>query len=275
MIEYLCPECSEPMSSPVSLVDQVETCPKCGIETTVPRPSSLLRRCFNYSLTLIIIIAALVFYSEKTAPVKHSRKFRPPPPPGLKTSWERVVVANVGTLDIPPTMEVRTKACQEQIMARAQFRGQIPRGDFDIFIQPQGMNNSVIDNNTNYIPSIVIHTRYISSGHFYRLTDQFDLNKIPIKLPTTLDLILNNQLNAEIEGNSKPVLIKLNGMYCVQFTQECRYFDSAPVIINTYVFQNYDRAYFLSIGAFKKGFAIWEDSFKSILNSFRITNVRG
>ena len=179
--------------------------------------------------------------------------------PVLKNGWYRVYIEDVGSIDLPPTMEVLSKV--------PQF----------IAVQ-QGLNKS---GDTVVYTGIAIVTDIGSYGDYQKLNFNIhEYNKSEIEeLNTLYKQYIQSELTKPGMGQIKIIewhplkLETINGMSCIHVSTKQRFNDGLLGFVHVYFFGNNDRMHRLFFSIFP-GSDYWKADFADILNSFSITNVR-
>ncbi|MDR1346951.1 MAG: hypothetical protein LBJ63_00755 [Prevotellaceae bacterium] len=65
----------------------------------------------------------------------------------------------------------------------------------------------------------------------------------------------------------------INGMSCIHISYQRQLKDNAFVLVQTYIFHNYDRMHSLTLSYRLSEENYWKSDFTKILNNFRITNI--
>ena len=165
--------------------------------------------------------------------------------PELKAGWQRIYIENVGRIDLPPTIPVL------------------------------GLGVSRLHAGNESLASVLVTTKIFDEQlNFYA----HDLIKQDI---AKLDVILKHQLQQVCTERGykisewQPVKIeKLNGMsyihanYIVQI-------NGKPMLFHAYDFANNDRNHTIVLSCPLSDADYWKADFAAILESLRITNVRG
>jgi uncharacterized protein Usg len=124
---------------------------------------------------------------------------------------------------------------------------------------------------------VILETQVGKLGEFEKLN--FNTSKITtaeinelnqfFKEKTTSDL---NSIHQNIISWYPLKIEKINGMSCLHVSYQRRLNDNPIVLVNTYIFQNYDRIHSLTLSYRINETDIWKDDLDIILKSFRITN---
>ena len=190
----------------------------------------------------------------------------------LESVWKRIYIDGVGIIDIPPTMEVQSETYKRKTS------GYLFDDDNRIIIQQKGLNDFV-DSAFNRYARVIINTIYGKPGDF--LTLYFDINSLSQAEIEELNTLLYQQSVQSLKLiNHKMIkwyplrIEKVNGMSCFHVKYIRQMSDNPYVMVNMYLFHNYDRAHILTLSYRVSEADYWEKDFKRILSSFRITNIR-
>ncbi len=200
----------------------------------------------------------------------------PVAPPELLVEWQRVQIPDVGTIDIPPTMEIQgstlskiSKELGKQFIQQSEFpeSGQVT-------IQQKGLNALDPEAVKLYV-RIMVQTNKGHPGDFETLNSRYDvtqeeLREISILFRTQIE----NQFIRILQWDD-PSVEFISGMQSIQLSYRRQIKDNPPVRVATYIFQNYDRMHHLTMSYRESERNRWLSDFPSILESFRITNIIG
>ena len=200
----------------------------------------------------------------------------PIPPPELQVGWQRVQIPDVGTIDIPPTMEVQGGTLAK---ISGEYKKQlIPESDSSeigqvIVIQQRGLNALDAQAVKLYV-RVIVQTTMTNPGDFETLNSRYDitdgeLREFSIGVRTQVE----NQFMRILQWDVPSVEL-INGMQAIRLSYRRQMKDSPAVRVATYIFQNYDRIHELTMSYRESERNVWLIDFPAILNSFRITNVR-
>jgi hypothetical protein len=199
----------------------------------------------------------------------------PQPLPILKTGWSRVNIINVGSFDIPETMEVQKGKYKESMDATKRIKG------YDvsqITIQQKGLNEYKKNSFERYA-RVIVKTDFGQKGEFEKIN--FNISQL-----TQTDIIqLNNTFKQNIKlglesANLKliewsPIRIeKVNGMSCFHVIYK-RQMQSKPIVlVHLFMFHNNDRLHTFTLSYRLSESDYWKNDFSTIIKSIRITNIR-
>lgn len=208
-------------------------------------------------------------------PLSIAEENLPLPDEKLKDDWERIFVENVGSIDIPPIMEVRAGEYKEYVDQRNNIRGyDTPH----LVIQQKGLNN-INEKSLEKYARVIIETEIGSSGDYERLN--FNISEFTEDDINALNSQMRGQLEQSFEGTPLKLiewynlkLEKVNGMSCIHVNYKRQGEYKTDVLVNMFIFPNYDRVHRLTLSYRLNERDYWEPHFPTILKSFRVTNVK-
>lgn len=197
-------------------------------------------------------------------------------------NWKRIYIEGIGTLDIPPTMEVQSGIYKEIIdplkPELMRSMGMESNTNYDIIIQQKGLNDLESSGFQRYA-RVMLNTEIGKTGDFDTL--YFNINEY-----TTADVRELNDLfrSITVSGfagsglklvNWFPLkLEEINGMSCIHISYTRQLNNNPTVLVSIYKFQNVDRMFTLTLSYRQNESDYWSSDFNIILNSFRIENVK-
>ena len=197
------------------------------------------------------------------------------PPPTVPAGWERIYIKNVGSFDLPPTMEVQKGKYKEFNDEIRKIKG------FDatqVTAQQKGLNEFGKEGFEKYA-RVMIETTLGSPGDFEKLnfnTTQYSQADI-LDLNTTY----KQQIQQSFLGTGLkliewyPLKIeKVNGMSCIHISYKRQLQDKPLVLVHMYIFHNNDRMHTFTLSYRISEVDYWKSDYATILKSFRITNTR-
>lgn len=195
--------------------------------------------------------------------------------PHLTTGWERIYVKNVGSFDLPPTMEVQKGKYKEFNDELRKIKG------FDatqITAQQKGLNEFGKEGFEKYA-RIILETTFGATGDFENLN--FNISEYTQADIAELNTIFKQQFQQSFYGTGLKLiewyplkLEKVNGMSCFHISYKRQLQDKPFVLVHIYYFHNNDRMHILTLSYRLSEADYWKADFATILKSFRITNIR-
>ncbi len=193
----------------------------------------------------------------------------------LLPGWQRIWIENVGTIDLPPTLEVQAGTYKKHV---DEFKRENGLSVGQLVAQQKGLNEYKKEAFSKYA-RVIFNTTYGMPGDYERLN--FDINQISGDELRLLD----NTYRQQVESGLARMGIKIikwypvkaehvNGMSCIHVSYIRQLGNNPYVLVNTYVFPNYDRLHTLTLSYRLSEKDYWQDDFRKILKSLRITNVR-
>jgi hypothetical protein len=197
-------------------------------------------------------------------------------PPKLPIGWERIHIPDVGTIDIPPTMEVQGSTLTE--LSKEYTKELIPQSDSSesgrVTIQQKGLNDLDPEAAKFYVRIMVV-TNIGNRGDFETLNSRYGVTKDELReISILFRTQVENQFMRILQWDAPSVEL-INGMQAMRLSYRRQMKDNPPVRVATYIFQNYDRMHQLTMSYRESERNRWLSDFPTILSSFRITNIRG
>lgn len=237
---------------------------------------------FVSNAVLLILAAIFLFYylnpsdtnnSQNTVNKKERSEITLPlylPP--VSSNMSRVVIPQVGTIDIDNSMEVQNEAWRQSVMAYKNELGidQSAANTSNIVIQQKGLENYC---------RIIVETITGNEGDYEKLTNNYTATK------NELDSVSQTCKNNTIEELNRipnmrilewyPARLEtINGMTALVISYRRQLGDNPPVLVWEYRFQNYDRLIMLHVSYREIETDIWKPIISKSMSKFRITNIR-
>jgi hypothetical protein len=194
-----------------------------------------------------------------------------------ETGWDKIEIQGVGTIDLPPILEIQGEKFKKLKEERGKNFSSIVISEPKLVLQPKGVND-FDQNSLKRYARVILDFVDGNPGDFSRLTDKLQFNSQEF---TELNNDFKQQLTDGFKGTELrmtkwyPVkIVEINGMQCININYERVLREEAPVVVNVYRFQNYDRMHSLTISyrASEKGY--WDDTLNKVLKSFKITDIK-
>jgi hypothetical protein len=194
------------------------------------------------------------------------------PTPTVPTGWEKIYIKNIGSFDLPPTMEVQKGKYKEFVNEIKKIKG------FDatqLTAQQKGLNEFSKEGFEKYA-RVMIETTFGSVGEFEKLNSS-------ITQYTQADILdlsstYKQQIQQTILGTGVkliewyPLKIeKVNGMFCIHISYRRQLQDNPLVLVHMYIFHNNDRIHTFTLSYRLSEVDYWKSDYATILKSFRIT----
>ena len=193
--------------------------------------------------------------------------------PELQVSWHRVQIPDVGTIDIPPTMELQGATLTE--LSKEYTKQLIPQTDSSesgrVTIQQKGLNSLDPEAVKLYI-RIMVQTNMGKPGDFETLNSRYEVTQDELReISNLFRTQIDNQLIQILQWDI-PTVELISGMQAIRLNYRRKMKDNPPVRVAIYIFQNYDRMHQLTMSYRESERNKWLRDFPTILTSFRITN---
>lgn len=187
------------------------------------------------------------------------------------------MIDGIGSIDIPPEMEVQSQEYKDFVREITDgkvddYLAEFEEGPRNITIQPKGIND--ISPAVEYYSRVLLDTDIGKEGEFLLLNQNSNVN------PNILNM-LNEQQRISTEQNIdyfqilewyKPSIEIVNGMFAIKTSYLRQMGSNPPVYVEIYNFQNFDRQHRLTFSYRVKEKELWEPLFSKIKSSFRITH---
>jgi hypothetical protein len=195
--------------------------------------------------------------------------------PQVQDGWQKIYMKNVGSFDLPPTLEIQEGKYKQEMDS---FYNRIEYAVPQLVAQPKGINNYKQESLEKYA-RVMLETKIGTSGDFLKLG--FNISEFSEADIVDLNSTYKQQIQQGLTKISHKLITwyplkieKINGMSCMHLSFIRQLDDNPIVLINMYIFQNNDRVHTLTLSYRLKEKENWENDFKSILKSFRITNIK-
>ena len=294
MAHVNCPKCGRRLELPPIQENRGVRCPACKHEFAVSPPSQpqplpgdyagegtgvLAKTAFAVLGALGIALVAVLIYKTVAGP---SSSDPDPPAPivakeaDLSVGWHRVKIPEVGTIDIPPSMEVQggKYARLNQAFKKSFLKGSTGSTAGRITIQPKGLNAFDPAAINSYV-RVMVTTDAGDAGDFESLNSKFEATADELLgISTFFRTQAENAFkNTKILQWDAPSLELVNGMQAIRLGYRRQLRGAPPVKVTAYIFQNYDRTHMLTMSYRESERSQWLSDFPGILKSFRITNI--
>ena len=198
----------------------------------------------------------------------------------VKKGWTRILMKEVGSIDIPPILEIQSAKYKSDTKERRENLEKAWKVELDdpkVVIQQKGLN----DSNSNAIKRyarIITDISYGKPGEFNSLNQWKSLSAKELER-------LNTEFRNELVSGFKTTELRLiewhpieivdvNGMPAIKISYTRQLRNEPVVFVNLYKFQNNDRLHSLTISYRIEEKTYWLPALNEVLDSFRITNIR-
>ena len=194
--------------------------------------------------------------------------------PELRAGWQRVEVPAVGTIDIPPVMEVQVPAYRELRNALVKHRYGHEASSSGVTIQQKGLN--VADPNAlRLYVRVMVETEEVPPGEAAALWEPLALTDTDLnELKHTWEAQMREIPGVEVLEFHPVTAERINGIEALCMSYRRRVAKNPPCVVKMYMFQNYDRMHRLTMSYAESEESRWVGYFPGILASFRITAIR-
>lgn len=195
--------------------------------------------------------------------------------PSLQPGWERISIKGMGSLDLPPTMEIQKGIYKEFSDEYNRTNGY---NASPLVLQQKGLNDQTSSGFSKYA-RIIIETTLGNPNDYERLN--FSVSSISQAEINELSSLFYQEIKLGFTGSPikliewYPVKIeKINGMSCIHISYTRQVEQNPYVFVHIYKFHNYDRIHSLTMSYRITESDYWKSDFATVLKSFRITNIR-
>jgi curved DNA-binding protein CbpA len=196
--------------------------------------------------------------------------------------WKRIYIDGIGTIDIPPTMEVQSGIYKEIIdplkPELVKSMGIKSNPNYDIIIQQKGLNDLESTGFQKYA-RVMINTDIGNIGDFDTL--YFNINEYTATDVKEVNDLFQSSVKSSMAGTGLKIinwfplrLENVNGMSCIHISYTRQLNNNPMVFVNIYKFQNVDRMYTLTLSYRQSEEEYWSNDYEIILNSFRIEDIK-
>ncbi len=189
--------------------------------------------------------------------------------------WEKIYIKNIGSFDLPPTMEIQKGKYKEFIDEVKKIKGYDAT---QITAQQKGLNEFGKEGFEKYA-RVMVETTFGSAGDFEKLN--FNLAPYTQMDISELNSTYKLQIQQSFIGTGLKLiewyplkLEKVNGMSCIHISYKRQLQDKPFVLVHIYYFHNNDRMHSLTLSYRLSELDYWKSDYATILKSFRITNIR-
>lgn len=202
----------------------------------------------------------------------------PIPTQEIEDGWIRIMIKDVGSIDYPSDfLELQSEEYRDAAKEGYQILG-LDKSDFTL--QQVGLNQLLPSALEEY-RRVMLRTFYQSSGEeVFRANEKYTMSQEELaELENEIvdELIQGFQTQKTITGigiklvESISLEIKeVNGMFPLVHTYKRQMNDKPVVLVETYMFQNYDRMHYLTFSYRVKDEDECRDIYDGILDSFRL-----
>jgi hypothetical protein len=199
--------------------------------------------------------------------------------PILKDGWIRVHVENIGSIDLPPTLELQGGTYKEINDKLYTFHN---ISTYQLIAQQKGLND-LQKHSFNKYARVMINTNVGNHGDYEKL--DFDISGYNKSDILEIDKIWRQQSELQLSKNKDfgemkiiewyPIrLEKIGEMSCLHIKYLRQLNNNPVVLVNMYIFHNTDREHILTMSHRLSDLEYWGNDFLHILNSFRVTHIR-
>jgi hypothetical protein len=191
-------------------------------------------------------------------------------------TYRKYELTGTGYINIPSTLELQSGDYKNMKESAYKSMGYELSKDRVVF-QTKGLNTQRGLTDISY-EKIIFESVKGSYGDYEKLT-----SKIVVTKEELIEIgngYKKYKLDPWMSYPSKLIsydgasIVVVNGQYAIKVSYLRQLSDNEPCYVEAYLFQNNDRAHYLTIVYRKSQASIWEPVFNNVLNSFTITNIR-
>jgi hypothetical protein len=196
-------------------------------------------------------------------------------PPPIPAGWERIYIKNLGSFDLPPTMEIQKGKYKEFVDEISKIKGI----DASQLTAQQKRLNEFSKEGFEKYARVMVETSFGSPGDFEKFN--FNIAEFTQADISELNKIYKNQIQQSFLGTELKLIEcyplkveKVNGVSCIHISYKRQLQDKPFVLVHIYYFHNNDRMHSLILSYRLSEADYWKADFATVLKSFRITNIR-
>jgi len=211
---------------------------------------------------------------SSTKPISYSNP-SPTTPSIVQEGWQTIYIKDVGSFDIPPTMEIKDNnytSYYDEIKKVKVY------DEIKLVAQQKGLNNNSKEGFEKYARVIVTNLKS-PLGEMESL--YFDFSTFTESEMTEIDNVYKLQSEQELKMIDMKMIEwypakfeKINGMSSLHISYKRQMKDQPFVIVHMYIFHNKDLIPQLTLSYRQSEEYYWKSDFEKILKSFKITNIR-
>jgi hypothetical protein len=179
----------------------------------------------------------------------------------MKSNWARTTIAGVGTIDVPPSLEVQEGQLRE-----------MSGSSYGLVLQQKGLNAQTQSSLGTYVRVMVETFPADSPGDFRRAGSKIEYSAAELE-----EISTSLRMQAEMPGITilqwdKPKVVEVNGVtaICVEYSRA--YKSNTPARVALYMFEDYDRIHKLTLSYRVSESEMWAAALQGVLQSFRISH---
>ena len=191
--------------------------------------------------------------------------------------WQTVSIPNLGTFQIPPSMEIQAGTYKEASDA-IQRKIQIPINDDRVVIQQKRLNEYNKKAFQSYT-RILVETDYGQSGEYENITTHIDASKQELQ---ALDTTFRKEMEESFSkiSSTTPIstkllswtpvsIVQINGISMIKL-QYTRSMNNGPsVLVNLFLVQNNDRMHRITVSYRQSDANLWKNDLDKVIYTFK------
>ena len=235
----------------------------------------LIKKNPRWKKWLVTSIASIIIFIVSALGISQQNQLAltgvniPYPLSPVSSDMIRYNIPQIGSVDLPSTMELQGEANMQSLEAYEKAVG-LPVSDKSFFSARQKDGDKYCRVIVESIPG--------KTGEYAKLTQNFTATDAEL---ATLSQQTMGAMRSQIEqvpGNrmlewAPPYVDNINGMTAIVFNYRRQLADNPPVLVWEYRFQNFDRLVILTMSYRETEKAYWQPLLDRSLDTFRITNI--
>lgn len=204
----------------------------------------------------------------------------PAPLQDPESGWKRIEMADIGSIDLAPELEIQGGDYKEFNAKLRDKMGQYLKVDFSqpkLTLQPKGINEFNQQSLKKYI-RIMVETIPGNEGDFDRINEQIKISDNEL---SELNADFKSQIIQSFQGTALKLIewypteiVELNNMSAIKIAYKRQLKDQPHVMVEIFRIQNFDRMHSLTISYREKEKSLWQPIIEKTKESFRITNIK-
>lgn len=191
-------------------------------------------------------------------------------PSDNQNGWTTIAIKGIGTIDIPPTMEIQAGKYKEFADAYRKIKGYETS---DLVIQPKGASNLERDAIRKYARVLIskrVDSESIGIGLHFSFAD------FTRKDVSELNEVFTAQIKSQLPPSTTVTewypleLVKVNRMSSMRLGFKRQLRDNPPVVVYSYKFFDYTKTYELTVSYRETEKSYWKKDLERLVNSFVI-----
>jgi len=178
-----------------------------------------------------------------------------------KSNWSRTSITGVGTIDVPPSLEVQ----EGQLKA-------LSGSSNGLVLQQKGLNAQTQASLGTYVRVMVETFPADSPGDYRRAGTKINYSSSELDEINTALRMQAEMPDITILKWGKPKVVEINGVTAIGVEYSRAYKSNTPANVAIYLFEDYDRIHKLTLSYRVSESEMWAAVLHGVLQSFRISH---